>query len=198
MENYGSNSETKGSGEISNFQFPIFNSPRAVLGYTEWDPTLEITPVMHWLDRTGWQFGYRFLQPYIHSYIPKEIQHRFTYTSHISLPREVALRFPFREDVSLYGWEDVEWGWRLAKGGIPLYYEPDARAFHHHHMTLEDSLKRMETLGKSAVIVEGLNPALTLTPKGMKRMAYRMLSLLPTMKGTHAKALMKGMAASHP
>ncbi len=165
----------------------------AVLGYTEWDPAMDITPVMKWLDKTGWQFGYPLLHTYIHSYIPQNIQHRFSYTSHISLPREVALKFPFREDVTLYGWEDIEWGWRLSQSGIPLYYEPNANAFHHHRMTLADSLRRMETLGTSATIVEKMNPELHLVPHGIKRMGYRLSSLLPTTKGRHAGAFLRGV-----
>ena len=40
----------------------------------------------------GW--GTRFL-PQTKA-IPKEMQHRFTYTSHISLPTEIAKKYPFR------------------------------------------------------------------------------------------------------
>jgi glycosyltransferase involved in cell wall biosynthesis len=193
MQNDGSDSRTRTGDGISNFSFPILHSGSAVLGYTEWDPSMEITPVMEWLDRTGWQFGYGFLKPYEHRAIPKRMQHRFTYTSHISLPREIALKFPFREDVTMYGWEDIEWGWRLAQENIPLLYEPDAKAFHHHRMTPEDSLKRMETLGKSAALFESINHDLHLMPKGMKRMAYRFFSLFPTMKGRHARAFLRGI-----
>ncbi len=169
---------------------PEVRSPGLVLGHTEWDPACAITPTMRWLDETGWQFGYRFIAPYAHQSLPKDIQHRFTYTSHISLPREIALKFPFREDVTLYGWEDIEWGWRLAQAGIPLLYEPGAKALHHHRMTLEDSLMRMETLGKSAVLVERMNPDLRLVPRGIKRWAYRFFALFPTIKGKHARAFL--------
>lgn len=164
--------------------------PSLVLGFTAWDPAIDITPVMRWLDRTGWQFGYRFLKPYEHGIVPRALQHRFTYTSNISLPRDIALKFPFREDATLYGWEDIEWGWRLAQAGIPLFYEPDAKALHHHRMTLEDSLQRMETLGKSAVKFDQRNPELHLAPRGIKRLAYQFFSLLPTMKGKHARAFL--------
>ena len=85
------------------------NNQQLALGYTTWDPAVGVTPVMHWLEQSGWQFGYPLLKGYEHKAIPKESQHRFTYTSHISLPTEIARQFPFREDVTLYGWEDIEW-----------------------------------------------------------------------------------------
>ncbi len=179
--------------DILNSQFSILNSI-AVLGFTTWDPACGITPVMKWLERSGWQFGYPMLRPFVHSIIPSAIQHRFTYTSHISLPTEIARQFPFREDVTLYGWEDIEWGWRLAKAGVRLFYEPDAKALHHHHITLEDSLKRMETLGRSAVVMEKLVPELELVPKGWKKWKYRIAAMLPGMRGRHSKAFLKGIA----
>ncbi len=166
---------------------------RAVLGFTTWDPAVGITPVMEWLEFSGWQFGYPMIAPYAHQTIPSSIQHRFTYTSHISLPTEIAKKFPFREDVTLYGWEDIEWGWRLKNAGVKLFYQPDARALHHHHMTLEDSLKRMETLGRSAVMIEKIALGLDVVPKGFKKLKYQIASLLPGMRGMHSKAYMQGI-----
>jgi len=165
--------------------------PRAVLGHVAWDPAVGITPAMQWLDRTGWQFGYKFLSPYAHKEIPSEIQHRFTYTSQISLPLEIARRFPFREDAVLYGWEDIEWGMRLKDAGIPLFYEPDAKALHHHHLSDEDSLKRMETLGRSAVIFQKFKPEMRIVPAGFKLLLYRLAALLPTTGGRHRKAFLR-------
>lgn len=168
--------------------------PRAaVLGFTTWDPACGITPVMTWLEATGWQFGYPHLAPYAHRLVPPEIQHRYTYTSHISLPTKDAKCVAFREDVSLYGWEDIEWGLRLRKEGLPLVYEPDATALHHHHLELADSLRRMETVGRSAVHIESIAPELSVTPKGWKAWAYEVLSWLPTMRGRHSRAFLRGL-----
>lgn len=174
----------------------IRNSQFAILGFTTWDPTLEITEMMRWLETSGWQFGYPMIEKFSHQFLPSNIQHLFTYTSHISLPTAVAKQFPFREDVTLYGWEDIEWGLRLAKAGIRLFYEPDAKAFHHHPMTLEDSLKRMETLGRSAVEIEKIVPELNVVPKGWKKIAYALASKFPTMRGRHARAFLRGTERS--
>jgi glycosyltransferase involved in cell wall biosynthesis len=169
------------------------NSPFAILGHITWDHALQITSTMKWLESSGWQFGYPKIESYSGSFIPKDRQHFFTYTSNISLPRELALKYPFREDVSLYGWEDVEWGKRLADAGVPLFYKPQAKALHHHMMTLEDSLQRMETIGKSAVMIEQLNSSLHVVPRGIKRFLYELIALMPTMRGQHTKAFLKGL-----
>lgn len=168
-----------------------------VLGYTTWDPAVGITPVMRWLEKSGWQFGYPAIQQYSNSVIPSTIQHRFTYTSHISLPTEIAKKHPFREDVTLYGWEDIEWGSRLRNAGVPLIFDPDARALHHHQITLESSLKRMEVLGESAVKMEKLLPGFDRLPRGWKRIAYEAAAMLPTMAGKHRKAFLQGITAAH-
>ena len=165
----------------------------AVLGKTMWDPTIKITPVMEWLDTSGWQFGYAFIKKYSSDIVPKKIQHRFTYTSHISVPTSVAKQTPFREDMSLYGWEDIEWGMRLRDSDVRLYYEPKAVGYHHHHITLHDSLKRMETLGESAVIFEKKVPDFDRVPKGLKYLKYKMSALLPTMAGKHRSAFLRGI-----
>lgn len=166
----------------------------AVLGYTTWDPSLDITPAMQWLEKTGWQFGYSMLVPYQHAFIPKELQHRFTYTINLSLPTDAAKKFPFRTDVTLYGWEDILWGKELKKAGIPLYYEPDATALHHHRVTLDDSLARMETLGQSLMHLTKIAPELDRKPTGLKLIAYKLIALLPTMRGRHYRAFLRGLS----
>lgn len=169
------------------------NANLAVLGFTTWNPTLEITPVMRWLEESGWQFGYPMIGRYAGAALPTGVQHRFTYTSHLSLPTALARAHPFREDVSLYGWEDIEWGTRLRDAGVRLLYRDDAVGFHHHSLTLDQSLLRMETLGASAVRLARLVPSLDRLPRGPKRLAYRCLALLPTLRGRHAQAFLRGI-----
>jgi len=166
----------------------------AVLGLTTWDPNLEITPVMKWLEKGGWQFGYPAIEKYAHTFLPESIQHQFTYTIHLSLPTKVAKMHPFREDTTLYGWEDIEFGMRLREAGIRLLYEPDAKAFHHHSITLDESLKRMETLGISVMRFAEHIPNFDRVPRGFKKVAYSVMAAMPTMAGKHRKAFLKGMS----
>jgi len=167
-------------------------TPHALLGFTTWDPAVGITPVMKWLEKSGWQFGYPMIAEYAGKQIPHELQYRFTYTSNISLPTEIAKKFLFRTDISLYGWEDIEWGIRLRDAGVPLFYEPGAKAVHHHKVTMEESLKRMEVLGKSAVLLKKNVPELDRVPTGWKLLAYKLSALLPTISGKHRKAFLRG------
>lgn len=169
------------------------DAKHVVLGYTTWDPVLEITRLMRWLERSGWQFGYGRISPFAHERLPETVQHLYTYSSHVSLPTELALTFPFREDVSLYGWEDIEWGIRLRKGGVRVFYEPDAKAYHHHPIIMSESIKRMETIGESAVQMRKLVPGFDRVPQGPKLLAYRLASLLPTVAGAHRRAFLRGM-----
>lgn len=164
----------------------------AVLGSVTWDPQVKITPVMRWLERSGWQFGYPMIERFAHQFVPQQIQHRFTYTSHLSLPTHLARSHPFQR-TDLYGWEDIEWGKRIADMNVRLFYEPAAKAWHHHHLTLENSLKRMETLGRSAALMAERDLPFDRIPRGLKLIAYHSLALLPTMRGRHARAFLRGM-----
>lgn len=177
--------------ELPTYRFPLI----ATLGFTTWDPACGITPVMRWLESSGWQFGYPQIKKFSHDFVPRNIQHTYSYTSHISLPTEIAKLFPFRSDVSLYGWEDVEWGMRLRDAGVSLFYEPSAVALHHHHITLDNSLKRMETLGRSAVEIQKKVPEFDRVPRGWKLLAYRICALFPTMAGRHRRAFLQGLGA---
>ncbi len=165
----------------------------ATLGFTTWDPAVGITPVMRWLETSGWQFGYPKISRYAHNFLPKDIQHQYTYTSHVSLPLSIAKKHPFRTDVHLYGWEDIEWGMRLRSAGVRLCYEPDAKALHHHRIHFEESLLRMETLGRSAVEIAKKVPEFDRSPKGLKLFLYRFAAMLPTMAGRHRRAFLKGL-----
>ncbi len=166
----------------------------AVLGFTTWDPAVGITDVMKWLETSGWQFGYPMISAYAHAFVPEDLQHKFTYTSHISLPLTAAQKHPFRTDVHLYGWEDIEWGMRLKDSGVRLFYEPDAASLHHHRITMEESLKRMEILGRSAKEIKEKIPDFDLMPRGWKLFAYKILSMFPTMAGKHRKAFLSELA----
>lgn len=168
-----------------------------VLGFTTWDPAVGITPVMTWLEQSGWQFGYPALNRCLANgsgpLIPISMQHRYTYTSNISLPLALAKKHLFRTDVHLYGWEDIEWGMRLKNAGVRVLYEPAATALHRHRITLEESLKRMEILGRSAVEISKKVPEFDRVPRGFKLLLYRIAAMLPTMAGRHRRAFLRGV-----
>src|SRR3989338_8359042 len=71
----------------SDFGFRI--SDFAVLGFTTWDPTLNITPTMRWMEESGVQFGYPQIAEFAHAFLPEDRQHFFTYTINLSIPTKL-------------------------------------------------------------------------------------------------------------
>lgn len=143
-----------------------------VLGYSTWDPKLKVNSYMKFLEESGWQFGYNFIQP--QAMIGKTESYKFFYTSNISLKKSFFEKEPFNEDFKYYGWEDIEVGYRLWKNhGMEIYYEPKAKAFHHHEIQPSHLPKKMRAVGKSAVHFERLQPGVRVIPRGIKSVIIR-------------------------
>lgn len=126
-----------------------------VLGRVDWDPALSVTPFMHWLDRSGLQFGYD-------TWLvegPVEPPYAAFYTANVSVPRALLLdsggfdeRFPYA------AFEDMELAFRLADRGFHLDYRPSARAFHIRAMDLRGFARRMQRVGESAELMRRAAP----------------------------------------
>lgn len=143
-----------------------------VLGHTTWDPKLEINEYMRFLESSGWQFGYQFLNP---GMIGKAEPYKFFYTSNISLKKSFFKHEKFNEDFRFYGWEDVELGYRLwRRHDMQIYYEPKAKAYHHHFIQPSDLPKKMRNIGKSAVHFQRLQPDVQVIPMGLKALALKL------------------------
>ena len=146
-----------------------FEENVVVLGYSTWDPALPINDTMRFLESSGWQFGYGFLNV---GFVQNSEPYKFFYTSNISLKRSFFDLEKFDAQFKVYGWEDVELGYRLWKNhGMKLFYAPEAKALHHHLVTEEDLPKKMRAVGQSAVHFERLHPEVQVIPKGLKRFA---------------------------
>lgn len=146
----------------------------SVLGFTTWDPSLEINDYMKFLESSGWQFGYQFLTAKM---IGRADLYKFFYTSNISLKKSFFDKERFDEAFTCYGWEDIELGYRLWKNhGLEIYYEPQAKAFHHHVILPSDLSKKMQAVGKSALHFEKLQPEVQIIPKGLKGRLLRIAS----------------------
>jgi glycosyltransferase involved in cell wall biosynthesis len=145
-----------------------------VLGFTTWDPALEVNDYMRFLESSGWQFGYSSLVP---GFVQNAEPYKYFYTSNISFKKNLFDFGKFDEQFKVYGWEDIELGYRLWKQGkLRLFYEPSAKAFHHHFLTEEDLPKKMRAVGQSAVHFERLHPEVDVVPKGPKLIALKILS----------------------
>ncbi len=144
----------------------------AVLGYTTWDPSLNVNSYMKFLESSGWQFGYQFLNP---GMIGKAEPYKFFYTSNLSLKRSLLEKEKFNEDFNCYGWEDIELGYRLWKDhDMQIYYEPRAVAYHHHEIQPSDLPTKMHAVGKSAVHFQRLQPEVRVIPQGLRRRALKL------------------------
>jgi glycosyltransferase involved in cell wall biosynthesis len=125
-----------------------------VLGQVVWDGSKQATtPFMRWLGESGIQFAFDRL-------VPGPVSaSRYLYTAHLSLKRDFLRavggfdeRFPFAAV------EDVELGARLDAADLDLHYHPELLVAHDHPTTLDQSLVRVERVGRSAVLYGALHP----------------------------------------
>ncbi len=125
----------------------------AVLGRITWSPRSPVTPFMHWLENGGPQFHFAQLAPG-----PVDAS-KYFYSSHVSLKRSILERvggFDVRFPSAAV--EDTELGVRLADAGLELDYHPELLVLHDHPTTLEQSLRRAVTVGRSAALYNELRP----------------------------------------
>lgn len=145
-----------------------------VLGYTTWDPFLEINSYMEFLESSGWQFAYFLLKP---GFTDHPEPYKFFYTSNISLKKSLFDKEKFNTKFTEYGWEDIELGYRLWKNhGMRIYYEPDAIALHHHLISESTLDNRMQTIGRSAVKFEKIQPKVQVIPRGAKALLLKFVT----------------------
>lgn len=77
--------------------------------------------------------------------------YRHAWTLNLSVTREAAFEVGgFRPAIANCCYEDVEFGWRLSRAGLPLLFQHEAFAPHDHRYTAEAYLDREFRLGYSA------------------------------------------------
>ena len=129
--------------------------PCAVVGFTDWDrASIRVTGAQELVNREGHQFGYAFMED------GKDVPYTCFYTSNISVPREVLGPAPFDPAFRVYGWEDVELGYRLSLAGLRIVYCSSAKARHCHRMDLQGLYRRQVAVGRSLNTLLGLHPEL--------------------------------------
>lgn len=133
-----------------------------VVGFTTWHPELQVTPFMHWLEHGGPQFDYDRLQG------KTRVDHLAFYTSNLSLRRSFLLDNNYLDEnffgqAGVTAYEDTEWGWRLMKEGLELFYNPDARAYHHHQQDLERVSQRRFHMGRLSHLLSKKHPEIKMS-----------------------------------
>lgn len=154
----------------------------AVLGFTAWHPELVMNDYMKWVVNgssiLGKFGGQQFAYEKLHG--KSTADYNFFYTSNISVKTSLFKKFPFDPDFSGYGWEDIELGYRMYKeAGLKLHYNSWAVAYHFHQMDETSLPARMESVGRSAWIMQQKAPELAKVPGVFKFMALKMISSWP-------------------
>lgn len=113
------------------------------VGFVSWDPLLQPTPFMVWLEHGGDQNAYGEIAGT--SWVNPRA---FAYGANLSLKRSLVSRLGGFDAAHFpgYGWEDLELGFRLQRIGCRLWYEPTARAWHVHRKTVTSVLRHQPDL----------------------------------------------------
>ena len=132
-----------------------------LLGRVDWHTSLDITPFMRWLDRSGLQFSYdTWMLPG-----PIDPPYGAFYTANLSMSRSLFNEVDgFDERFPYPAYEDIELAWRLAAQGFRLEYRPEAQVFHTRAIDLATFRRRMARVAESAVLLEAVQPDLPVTP----------------------------------
>jgi glycosyltransferase involved in cell wall biosynthesis len=148
---------------------------KSCLGLTLWTPDEKITPYMHWLTQGGHQFAYHKLKA------DQIVDYKHFYTSNISVKRDLIAEARFDTDFKGYGWEDIEFAYRLFKNkSLSIEYKPNALAYHDNFMDPYSLKKRMNSVGKSAKIFQKKHPELQIQAKGLKKLVLILITCWPS------------------
>ena len=133
--------------------------PLAVLGFTEWSDTADVTPLMNY-QGLG-QFGYHRIQE--GSVDPDNLSYKYFYTCNGSVDRQFLLDNDlfFDEDYVYAMGEDGELAYRMQQKGLRIVYDPRALAYHEHHTTFEDACRRKFLMGQIDVLHAKKHPELS-------------------------------------
>jgi glycosyltransferase involved in cell wall biosynthesis len=102
----------------------------------------------------------RALRTPLHGEKPKRLSWLYFLTGNASAPRAELDRVGrFDEDFTGYGHEDLELGYRLQHGGVPIEYEPHAVNYHWHPVPWDEQQQKYELAGKSTVRFYRKHPA---------------------------------------
>jgi len=128
----------------------------ASVGYVTWWPEMEITPFMRHLEE-GVLLSFQALRH------RQELDYRHAYSSNISLPAAAARDVPFDESFTRYGFEDIEWGYRLQRSGIGFHFNREALGYHLHPLDPRKYRIKMEEAGYSLAMMYFKHPEIRRT-----------------------------------
>ena len=106
-----------------------------------------------WLEESGELYGVPFGPDMI------SVPENFFYIGNASVKRSFLDRAgTFDERFPYHAWDDYELGLRMSKSGMVAQYIPEAKARHHHVISLEERARVMIMAGQSAKLFEEKYP----------------------------------------
>ncbi len=126
----------------------------------------------------------------------KILNWRYFYTSNISLTRDFlnhnAPQPPlnsrggakedrlilFSENFSGWGFEDSEFGYRLEKKGMKIFYEKNCKVFRLDEPNFNSMIEKIKSARKNAQVFEKLHPEIKILPRGGKLFLLKFLIVL--------------------
>jgi len=121
----------------------------AMLGHVSFPEELASNTFMNWLEEDGrnFFFNYAALTP------GQKVDPLFFYTCNVSVKVSLLTKSGwFDESFPYASHEDLELGYRLADKGMRLVYDPSARGYHWHILTIQGIARRIYLMGYSAEI----------------------------------------------
>jgi glycosyltransferase involved in cell wall biosynthesis len=147
----------------------------AVLGQVQWPVDMPVNTLMAHIDGVGaQQFPFHYLQN------DSWYDFKYFYTSNISVKTDFlrSLDRWFNPGFRLYGFEDIELGYRLALRGLRIRYHSCLNVTHYHYHNIWTFARRQQASGRMAHVLFQSHPSLRLKfPMPTLRMGrYRLLA----------------------
>jgi glycosyltransferase involved in cell wall biosynthesis len=123
----------------------------AILGHTDWDPSLEVSPLMHYLtDVDLLLFAYPKFEP------GERIDWRGFWEGRVSSKRSLHMRHGLH-DQRLEYLIDVELAWRLRDQGLEVIYHPSARSVQSRPVDFDGFCRHYEAKGRAQAAIASLH-----------------------------------------
>jgi glycosyltransferase involved in cell wall biosynthesis len=125
----------------------------AVLGYTDWGPSLRKTEVMDFATNVGqYLFAYKALQD------GQPLDFTFFWGGRASCKRTLFARYGLYRPEFEFGSEDIELAYRLSKHGFHVIYQRSAVQYMNRALTYDEFCRRCERQGSSLALFSRMHP----------------------------------------
>ncbi|MCK5460403.1 glycosyltransferase family 2 protein [Candidatus Gracilibacteria bacterium] len=158
--------------KIYDFHIKFPEKERGLLGKISWTKSLAKDSFHKFLE-TGPQFNFPQIKKHGATW-------RHFYTSNISVKKSLFGEVPMKFSTEFKGWgfEDIEFGYRLNKRGLVLSFDESCEVLHDHPQNFKDLIRQTIQARENAKIFEKLHPEIKILPQGGKFVLLRFLIFL--------------------